>query len=287
MAMSDLHSRATWDLAPPDIQAYLKTNDIILVPMGSVEMHGAHLPTGTDVFNAMEVCKRTAAKAHVLYTPPVWTGYSPQHLRQANAGMGTLTFRATTLQHVIYDLTRSLIHSGFNRVVFVNGHTSNGKVTDSIFRQLRYETGALICMFKPYGERYLGLIEDLMENPPEETPGWHASEEETAIMMAYCEGNVRMERAIKAKAHAPAWLPEGFRKNDANPDAEFKGYEYFYFPMDHEEMSDDGVIGNPFRATREKGDLIFERFSDYLAEALIELRSVPVTITEREFRLKA
>ena len=65
-------------------------------------------------------------------------------------------------------------------------------------RQLRYETGAMVAMFKPYGERYLGLIEDLMENPPEETPGWHASEQETSIMLAYNPANVHMERAVDA-----------------------------------------------------------------------------------------
>jgi creatinine amidohydrolase len=281
------HSRATWDLAPPDIRAYLETNDTVLVPFGSVEMHGDHLPTGTDIFNAMEVCRRAADKAQVLYTPPIWTGYSPQHLREPNAGMGTLTFRAETIQRIIYDVTKSLIHHGFNRIIFVNGHTSNTKITDSVFRTLRYETGALIGMFKPYGERYLGIIEDIMENTPEETAGWHASEQETSIMMAFNDANVHMDRAIDARAHAPEWLPDAFKKDDANPDAAFKGYEYFYFPMDHNEMADHGVIGNPFRATKEKGEQIFERFSDYLAEALEELRSVPVKIIEREFRLKA
>lgn len=281
-----LHSRATWDLAPPDIQAYLESNDTVLVPMGSVEMHGYHLPTGTDIFNAMEVCRRTAEKANVLYTPPMWTGYSPQHLREPNAGMGTLTFRPETIRGVIHDVTKSLIHHGFNRIIFVNGHTSNTKVVDEVFRQLRYETGALVGMFKPYGERYLGIIEDLMENTPEETAGWHASEQETSIMMAFNPDNVKMDRAVEARAHAPEWLPSGFKKDDANPDAAFKGYEYFYFPMDHNEIAEHGVIGNPFRATAEKGDAIFERFSDYLADALEELKTVPVKIIEREYIMK-
>ncbi len=106
--------------------------------------------------------------------------------------MGTITVRAATLNALIYDVAKSLIHHGFNRLVFVNGHTSNVKVVDPVMRKLRYETGALIAMYKPYGERYLGLVEDILENPPEETPGWHASEQETSIMMAYDESNVRM-----------------------------------------------------------------------------------------------
>jgi creatinine amidohydrolase len=250
-------------------------------------MHGDHMPLGTDIYNAIEVCRRAADKADTLYGPPIWTGYSPQHLREPERGMGKVTMRAGTVEAVIHDAARSLIHHGFNRLIFVNGHTSNTKVTDSVMRNLRYETGALIAMFKPYGERYLGLIEDLMENPPEETPGWHASEQETSIMLAYDADNVKMERAVSATTHAPAWLPDAFAKSDGAWDAQFKGYEYFYFPMDHNEFADRGVIGNPLRATADKGEQIFDRFSSYLAEAVAELRKVSVTIKQREFVLKA
>jgi creatinine amidohydrolase len=285
--MPELHSRSIMDLAPPDIRAQLAHDDTILIPLGSVEMHGDHMPLGTDIYNAIEVCRRAAEKADTLYGPPIWTGYSPQHLREPERGMGTVTMRANTIASVIHDTARSLIHHGFNRLIFVNGHTSNTKVTDSVMRNLRYETGALIAMFKPYGERYLGLIEDLMENPPEETPGWHASEQETSIMLAYNAANVKMDRAVSATAHAPAWLPDAFAKSDGAWDAQFKGYEYFYFPMDHNEFADHGVIGNPLRATADKGEQVFERFSSYLAEAVAELRKVPIAIKQREFVLKA
>jgi creatinine amidohydrolase len=281
------HSRLLLDLAPPDIRAHLETDDTVLVPMGACEMHGDHLPLGPDIYNAMEVARRAAYKANTLVAPPIWSGYSPHHLREAERGMGTITMRSRTLEALIHDTARSLIHHGFNRLIFVNGHTSNTKVTDPIFRNLRYETGALLAMFKPYGERYLGLIEDLMENPPGETPGWHASEQETSIMLAYQSSNVKMERAVDARAHAPEWMPEAFRKEDGAWDAQFKGYEYFYFPMEHDEFAPQGVIGNPKRATAEKGDEIFERFSTYLAEAIEEIRKIPVEIRQREFVLKA
>src|SRR4029078_1282028 len=248
------HSRSLLDLAPPDIRAHRERDDTILIPLGACEMHGDHMPLGTDIYNAMEVSRRAAAKAGTLVAPPIWSGYSPHHLREPERGMGTITMRSTTPLAILHDTARCLIHHGFNRLIFVNGHTSNVKVTDPIMRRLRYETGALIAMFKPYGERYLGLIEDLMENPPEETAGWHASEQETSIMMAYNGSLVRMDRAVAARRHAPEWMPDGFSKSDGAWDAAFKGYEYFYFPMDHNEFADRGVIGNPMRATVEKGN---------------------------------
>src|SRR4028119_2280651 len=55
------------------------------------------------------------------------------------------------------------------------------------------------------------------------------------------------------RARIPDFLPESFRKSDGAPDVEFEGYQYFSFPMDHHEFIDSGTIGNPMRATKEKG----------------------------------
>jgi creatinine amidohydrolase len=279
-----LLSHCLADLAYPDIRAYLERDDIIMIPMASLEQHGPHLPLSTDAVTAYEVSKRAAEQADVLYTPTVWTGYSPQHMRGAGQGMGTITIRAETLNSLLYDIARSLIHHGFNKLVFVNGHGSNVKVIDPVLRKIRYDTGAMVAFYKPYAERYMGLIKDLMENPPEETPGWHSSELETSQMLAHNAKLVRMERAAQTETHIPRWLPESFSKADGAPDVQFKGYQYFQFPMDHDEFTETGVIGNPMRATAEKGEQAFSRYAAHLVEALAELRKVDVQITNREFR---
>jgi len=205
------------DLAFPDVQEYLKHCDIILIPMASMEQHGPHLPLFTDTIGSLEITRRAAGLARVLYTPPVWTGYSPQHMRNAGGGTGTITVRPQTLLNLMHDIARSCIHHGFNKLIFVNGHGSNIKIIDPLLRKLRYDTGALISFYKPYAERYMGMIKDVLENPPEETPGWHSSELETAQVLAHNPKLVRMDRAVKTIAHKPAWLPEGFTKTDGAP----------------------------------------------------------------------
>ena len=127
-------------------------------------------------------------------------------------------------------------------------------------------------MYKPYAERYIGILEGLLENPPEETPGWHASELETSQVLAHNADLVRMDRAADDRAQAPTWLPDSFLKTDGAPDVQFEGYQYFTFPMDHAEFSRTGVIGNPMRATAEKGEEALERFSDHLVRAIDEFR---------------
>jgi creatinine amidohydrolase len=288
--MSDndpLRSYNIGDLTFVDIQEYLKTKDLVLVPMASTEQHGPHLPLKTDTVTAEEVSRRVAEIIHVLYTPCIWAGYSPQHMHEPGMGRGTITIRPETLLNLMYDVARSLIHHGFNRIIFINGHGSNVKVVDPVLRKLRYETGALIGFVKPYMENYVGLMQGLMENPPEETPGWHASELETSQMLAYdvVKGTnyVRMDRAAKTLAHIPDFLPDTFRKHDGMPDVNFEGYKYFHFPMDHHEFIESGTIGNPLTATAAKGEEAFRRYSEHVAKGVAELMKVPVEVHHREF----
>jgi creatinine amidohydrolase len=271
------------DLSYVDIREYLKVKDSIIVPMASVEQHGPHLPLYTDTITAIEVSTRIAEHIAMLHTPPIWMGYSPQHMHGPGEGRGTITVRASTLSAIMYDVGRSLIHHGFNRIHFINGHGSNTKVVDPVLRKLRYETGALISFINPWMENYTGILQGLMENPPEETPGWHASELETSQDMAYNRDLVRMERAEKTLAHVPEWLPRSFAKKDGMPDVEFEGYKYFRFPMDHHEFIESGTIGNPMRATVEKGEEAFRRFSEHCAKGILELEKVEVQVHNREF----
>ncbi len=287
--MSDAEFRAqfrSWYLANltiTDVENYLKVKDTVLVPMASFEQHGPHLPLWTDSLTAETVARNVAEQIGVIYSPVVWMGYSPQHMHDPGKGRGTITVRSSTLLNLINDVGRSLIHHGFNRIIFINGHDSNIKVIDPVLRKLRYETGALISFVKPYMENYVGLMEGLMENPVEETPGWHASELETSQDLAGMEEYVRMDRAEFTKAHIPDFLPKSFEKKDGMPDVEFEGYKYFTFPMDHHEFIESGVIGNPLRATKEKGEEAFRRYSEHVARGVQELEKVEVNVHTREF----
>jgi creatinine amidohydrolase len=276
----------SWDLGDltyVDIREYLKEKDTILVPMASLEQHGPHLPLYTDTITAVEVSRRVAEMIAVLHAPPVWMGYSPQHMYAPGSGRGTITVRSSTLLNLIHDVARSLIHHGFNRIIFINGHGSNVKVIDPVLRKLRYETGALIGFVKPYMENYVGILKGLMENPPDETPGWHSSELETSQDLAWNPDLVRMERANFTRAHIPDFLPKTFAKKDGMPDVEFDDYKYFTFPMDHHEFIESGTIGNPMRATAEKGEEAFRRLSEHVARGVEELMKVPVEVHSREF----
>ena len=209
----NLRSFCLGDLTFVDIKEYLKHSDTILIPKASLEQHGPHLPLYCDTITSTEVARRAGEKAGIMYTPTLWLGYSPQHMRGPGEGTGTITLRVETYLNLIYDLGRSLIHHGFNRLIFVNGHGSNIKVIDPVLRTLRSETGALISYYKPYAERYIGMLSDVLEGPPEETPGWHAGELETSQCLAHNPDLVRLERRPSTRRRRRSgWARPGARR---------------------------------------------------------------------------
>lgn len=274
-------------LGYPDIQAWLRETDVVMVPIGSCEQHGLHLPVSVDSIACQVPVELAAPRAEVPHTPTIWFGYSPQHVRGPGEGSGTVTLRASTYQNVLYEVGRCLIHMGFNKIVYVTGHTSNLKVVDPAMRALRYDTGAIPCVFRADAEGIPPILSDILENPPEETPGWHGSEIETSEVLAFDEKLAHLERTDKDFTHAPAWLPQGFSKENGSPFVKYKGWDLAYFPMDHPEYSDTGLIGNPFRGSAEKGRRIAERVAERLSEFLLELKKVKVEVKDRDFSQRA
>ena len=201
MSFSFIEKGQGWNagyLCYPDLQEYLKVKDIIMVPVASLEQHSYHCPLLTDSIHCESITKIAAEYAEVLYTPQLWVGYSPHHMGPPNLGLGTITVKSETWRNMMYDICRSLIHHGFNKIVLVVGHASNMKIIDPLMRSLKYDTGALIIVCKPWAENYFGILEGVLEGPPEENPGWHAGELETSQIMYAAEKSVRMDRAIQA-----------------------------------------------------------------------------------------
>jgi creatinine amidohydrolase len=275
------------DLTYQDVADYLKRCDVAMVAMGSLERHGAHIPLGCDALTTWEVVRRASEKSSVIYTPIVPYGYSPHHMHHVGEGTGTITLSGETYRRVVYDIAKSLIYHGFNKVVFVTHHGSNSKVVDEVLRRIRYESGAFTCWYKTPTEREYNALKGIIEGPPEETPGWHSGEIETATCLAYDESLVDMSQAVKDRTHAPSWMGPAFTKKDGSGMVEFKETEQVWVPMEHHEYSDTSTIGNPFRGSKEKGMKYFEHSASHLAAFLEEVKKFSIQVTHRDFPNRA
>lgn len=281
------HNMLTMSFAEVEERLDEGGQDIALVPLGSTEKHGAHIPLGTDSYVTMEVVERAAEAADVLYTPLVPFGYSPHHMGRHLEGAGTITLAAETYRRIMNDAARSLIYHGFKKIIFISHHGSNTKPIDEVMRALRYRTGAFISFYKTPTEREATVVQDLFDNTPEETPGWHSSELETSCLMATAEGLVNMDRAVEDRAHAPEYMGDAFSKIDGTGTVKFQGSENIWVPMEHHEYCDSAVIGNPFRSTKDKGLAMFDRMAAHLSDYLKEVREFEVEIHQSDFPERA
>ena len=161
----DGQRRNILEMSYVDVAAKLKEADVILVPIGSCEKHGAHVPLGTDSFTTISVVERAAEKADVLYTPLIPVGYSPHHMGRVNEGVGSLTFTAETFRRIVYEIARSLIYHGFNKIIYVSHHGT--KPIEEILRRIRYETSAFVAWYKTPTERECAVVKDILEGMPE------------------------------------------------------------------------------------------------------------------------
>jgi len=277
-----------FEMTASDVKEWLKKTDIVLIPVGSCEQHGVHGLIGTDSLAAWIVVKWAAEKAQVLHTPLVWTGYSPHHM---TPGTGTITLRETTFRDLLYDIGRSLIHHGFNKLIYVTGHSSNVKVIDPVLRILRYETGALAFLFRADAEvlPLIPEVREIIERPLDENPGWHAGEIETSLNLFYNADailpHLKKVKWSKSEVHAPRWLPQDvFTKKNGDPYLIFKGYDRLIMaPMEHKEYADRGIVGNPEGARAEKAEKIYRIVANILVDFIEQIKKVKVEVKVREF----
>ena len=111
------------EMSSHDVAAALQETDVILIPFGATEAHGAHLPLGTDSMEAREICRRTAIRlaeqgCPVVIGPVIPFGTSNFHLDYP----GTISLKTQTLIALIRDVCMSLYSGGFRNFIFVHGH---------------------------------------------------------------------------------------------------------------------------------------------------------------------
>lgn len=219
-------------LSRPEVAARIKEYPIALVPVGSTEQHGSHLPLGTDIFLAEELCQRIADKKKMLIYPSINTGVSFSWRDIP----GTVTVETDLFTYLLEAYAKSAQRSGINCLVFVNGHDSNNPVMKQAVRGISDEVS-----IKLLGFFYPGLNEIFAQHI--ESPKWngmfHAGEFETSLMLAYNEKLVDMEKTVR----------------EYPPNHPLYGMDNTPLGV----ISKSGVFGDPTIAKREKGEIMFDK----------------------------
>ena len=129
----------------------VKAQAIVIIPVGSVEQHGSHLPLNTDANIPFEIARRSALAIDdfsVLVTPPIWTGFSPHHMQHP----GTITLKCQTLIDVLTQVAQSIHAHGLRKIFFLNGHVGNDVAITACSRKLGPEDGVSTAVGYGYWE---------------------------------------------------------------------------------------------------------------------------------------
>ena len=234
------------DLTWPEVEN-LSRDIPVLVPVAALEQHGRHMPLFTDSLLLGEVIRRVsgAMKDKVLFAPLMWYGNSHHHMDFP----GTLSASPRVYLDLLNDLTDNLIAHGFRRIVFLNGHGGNttpGKQALFEVRQRHRARRDLLLLFATYwdsaqpNEGRSDLVQSQMG---------HACEWETSMILKLHPHLVKDITKLET-------VPFGF------------AFEPAYRGWITKDRSAPGHIGSPQAANSEKGEYLFQTFSNGVCQFL-------------------
>lgn len=258
------------EMTRAELTAARDANALVLIPTGSIEQHGDHLPVETDMLLSTAVAELTATRiagnTPVVVAPSVPFGFTPHHL----SWPGTISLRLETYIAMLGDIARSVIDSGFTRAVFVNGHGGNSAPLRSLTGQLitdGYAVG-MVDYFMPSEKDYVPMLKGGLAR------AGHACEQETALMLAVSGGEsaalISERKAGLEPRLIQPWVAPGY-PNDPVTEAGAGWAAIFH-------ADDCGYYGDPAAATPENGDAILEVTIDALARFLEGFARAPLRL---------
>ena len=244
------------EMSSPEAAAVAAREErVAILPLGSTEQHGPHLPLDVDTRITAAMCeaaaREVADEVGVVIAPPLSVGISEHHMGFA----GSLTLSPETFTAAVYEIGASLVRQGFDRLVLVNGHAGNAGAMQLVASRLRLEAGARLVVFL----HEWSLAREAFRGVRESGPGGaaHACEYETSVYLHLRPEGVRMERAVAeaSAAEVDGGLVDLFL---GGPYGVALGADF----------SRSGVLGDPTLATPEKGRVCFEAAVANLASLL-------------------
>ncbi len=213
--------------------------DLAILPIGSLEQHGPHLPLDTDSFIAKHMVKEAVKKLDSEKPPILPTipyGVSERHMTFP----GTVTLSSNILEEIIIDIGRSIIQHGFRSLYIYSGHIESLAPIENAARELKKETGMIVYYDSMESMEHVGEKIIKCDNDA------HAGEVETSLSLAL-RNDLVDERTIPDKEHDFPDTKVEF-DNKTRLDYTWKVYE----------ISPTGIIGDATEADKEKGEKLWE-----------------------------
>lgn len=253
-----------------DVEAYLKTSDTVLIPVGSLENHGLHMPLGTDIMIPNKIAELLNIKSGILIAPSVNYGAT-----DALSGFpGTVSIGTEVLIALLRAVCDQLYRYGFRHFLILNGHGGNTAAIQEVGMHL-YRKGAYLANLNWW--LMAGEIN-------KEWAGGHGGGEETAAIMSIDPALIKteyIEKGEEIRNDLGDALPYGAWTN-----IKYKGVSVAV-PREIKDITGNGWLVHSFkddvpsRANAEWGEAMLEATADYIADFAAIFAKTPLPQREK------
>jgi creatinine amidohydrolase len=218
---------------------------VVVLPVGSMEQHGPHLPLQVDHFIANRLAEDLEKRMpEVLILPPVWAGASAHHMDFP----GTITLRPRVFIELLREICTCMHQHGFRRIVLLNGHGGNRSSLEVLGQELYRDLGFSVNVIV-----YWDLVPELVKSlKKSKSKGMgHSGELETSLMLYLAPDLVNLSA-----------VPEGFRSDQLHGRHAFLDGSKVKRYGNIKEHSEIGVDGFPGAANKEDGERLYRAVLD-------------------------
>ena len=218
------------------------SDKVVVLPIGSTEQHGPHLPLGVDSYIAEDIAKHLAKLTDIIIAPTITYGYKSKPLSGGGPLFkGTIDLNGETLIHLVTDILCEFARDGFNKIFIENAHFENQAFIEEAMDLATAQFPKLKVVQSNWWDVLdQKTVDEIFKDVP--FPGWaleHAAITETSLMM-YLEPDLVHTELMPTEVKAQA-LP------------------YSVYPARHDLVPDCGVLASPVGSTKEKGKLIVDK----------------------------
>jgi creatinine amidohydrolase len=248
------YNRLTW----AEMNDAIAMQKVVILPTGSTEQHGRHLPIDVDEFLCESVCLEAGRRApdKILVLPPISYGLNLHHIDFP----GTIHIEPEVFIAFGLNITKSVAYHGFQKILIVNGHGSNTPLIDLIARKTVLETDSL-CAALGYGSLAMDAFTKVQDTPVIA----HADEFETSLYLHLAPERVQMDKA----GHGDDVMGK-YMSSDSMYTYPVRFNDYWG------RWTKLGVHGDARTATAKKGKVIFEAAVNGLIGLVEEWQAWPI-----------
>jgi len=219
------------ELYDPEFRKLIKSKKLTaIIPVGSIEQHGAHLPISTDSDIVTEIASRLAKKCGFIVFPTISYGVSLEHDPLFNVSL-----RQQHLNRILGDIIGSLLSMQIKKVIILNGHHGNLRAIDTVMANVKRVSKLSYWHFMKHEFDHAGFVE-------------------TSLMLAI-SNKVKMKKAKKGL------ITKGLSEDEVKRIGELSA-EPGGFPK----VTKNGVWGDPTGATKKNGQKLIVEIVRNLAK---------------------